>query len=131
MLCGFAVAVFAVINGPYRDFAQGGLLRRLRLDGGEYEAWTVVFRAAPTGACPRTAQPHSDGRDKSREYSRPEQVAAIIQGLEGAMVSVIVLRPQMYLLSLQSHLPNHLQPFRDNLYRNYHKTKNFASGDEI
>jgi hypothetical protein len=31
----------------------------------------------------------------------------------------------------QSHLPDHLQPFRDYLYLHYRVTKSFASGDEI
>jgi hypothetical protein len=65
------------------------------------------------------------------EYTRPDQVAAMVDGIEKARVPVIVLRPQMYSPSLQRDLPDHLQPFRDYLYLHYHKTRSFASGDEI
>jgi hypothetical protein len=65
------------------------------------------------------------------EYTRPEQVVAILQGIERTKVPVIVLRPQMYSPGLQNHVPDHLQPFRDNLYRHYSKTRSFAGGDEI
>jgi hypothetical protein len=63
------------------------------------------------------------------EYTRPEQVREIIDEIERAQVPVIVLRPRMY--SPSDGLPDHLQPFRDDLYRHYDKIKNFASGDEI
>jgi hypothetical protein len=63
------------------------------------------------------------------EYTRPEQVASIVQGIERARVPVIVLRPMMY--SPSWNLPDHLQPFRNDLYLHYRKTKSFASGDEI
>jgi hypothetical protein len=65
------------------------------------------------------------------EYTRPDQVAAMVQGIARTQVPVIVLRPQMYAPSSQCHLPDHLQPFRDYLYVHYRKTKVFASGDEI
>jgi hypothetical protein len=65
------------------------------------------------------------------EYTRPEQVTAIVEGIEKTKVPVIVLRPGMYLPDTQSHLPDHLQPFRDDLYLHYRNTKNFASGDQI
>jgi hypothetical protein len=65
------------------------------------------------------------------EYTRPEQVAAIVQGIERTKVSVIVLRPQMYLPSPQNHLSDHLQPFRDDLYLHYRETMSFPSGDQI
>jgi len=65
------------------------------------------------------------------EYTRPDQVAAIVQGIDRTEVPVIVLRPQMYSPSLLSRLPDHLQPFRDYLHLHYRETKVFASGDEI
>jgi len=65
------------------------------------------------------------------EYTRPEQVAAIVQGIEKTKVPVIVLRPTMYSPDWQGHLPDHLGPFRDDLYLHYRKTQSFASGDEI
>jgi hypothetical protein len=65
------------------------------------------------------------------EYTRPEQVSAIVQGIERTKVPVIVLRPEMYSPRPQSHWPDHLQPFRDDLYLHYRKAQTFASGDEI
>jgi hypothetical protein len=65
------------------------------------------------------------------EYTRPEQVDAIMRGIESAKVPVIVLRPEMYSPNLQNRLADHLQPFRDYLYLHYRKTKSFPSGDEI
>lgn len=63
------------------------------------------------------------------EYTRPEQVTEIVDGIERARVPIIVLRPRMY--SPSDGLPDHLQPFRDYLYRHYDKVKTFVSGDEI
>lgn len=63
------------------------------------------------------------------EYTRPEQVTAIVEGIERVKVPVIVLRPRMYLPS--PDLPDHLEPFRSYLYDHYRKTKSFPSGDEI
>ena len=65
------------------------------------------------------------------EYTRPEQVDAIVQGIERVKVPVIVLRSQMYSPSSQNRLADHLQPFRDYLYLHYRKVKSFSSGDEI
>jgi hypothetical protein len=65
------------------------------------------------------------------EYTRPEQVDAIVQGIERVKVPVIVLRTQMYFPQPQNHSADHLQPFRDYLYLHYRKTKSFPSGDEI
>jgi hypothetical protein len=65
------------------------------------------------------------------EYTRPEQVASIVQGIEKARVPVIVLRSGMYASSVQSHLPDHLQLFRNDLYLHYRETMNFPSGDQI
>jgi hypothetical protein len=65
------------------------------------------------------------------EYTRPEQVDAIVQGIERAKVPLIVLRPGRHVPDLQSQLSDHLQPFRDYLYLHYRKTKSFPSGDEI
>jgi len=65
------------------------------------------------------------------EYTRPEQVTAIVQGIEDTKAPVIVLMPQMYLPNYRDNLPDHLQPFRDDLYLRYRKTKSFAGGYEV
>jgi len=65
------------------------------------------------------------------EYTRPEQVTEIVDGIDRRRVPVIVLRPRMYSPSELNGLPDHLQPFRDYLYLHYDKVKSFPSGDEI
>jgi len=65
------------------------------------------------------------------EYTRPDQVAAIVQGIERVKVPVIVLRQKKDSAGARDQLPDHLQPFRDNLHLHYRKTKTFPSGDEI
>jgi hypothetical protein len=65
------------------------------------------------------------------EYTRPDQVAAIVQGIERVKVPVIVLRTQRNPPRSWDQLPDHLQPFRDDLYLHYRKIITFASGDEI
>jgi hypothetical protein len=65
------------------------------------------------------------------EYTRPEQVAAIVQGIDKAKVPLMVLRQRMYISSVPNQPSDHLQPFRDYLYQHYRKTESFASGDEI
>lgn len=65
------------------------------------------------------------------EYTRPEQVAAIVQGIERVTVPVIVMKPQRNTSSSWDQLPDHLQPFRDELKLHYRNTITFPSGDEI
>jgi hypothetical protein len=65
------------------------------------------------------------------EYTRPEQVASIVRGIEKTKVPVIVLISGMYLPGAQSHLPDHLQPFRDDLYAHYRRTQSFSGGYEV
>lgn len=65
------------------------------------------------------------------EYTRPEQVTDIVNGIERVKVPLIVLRPGMYSPTFPNELPDHLQPFRDDLYTHYRKTVSFASGDEV
>jgi hypothetical protein len=43
----------------------------------------------------------------------------------------MVLRQQMYIASVPNQPSDHLQPFREYLYRHYRKAETFASGDEI
>lgn len=65
------------------------------------------------------------------EYTRPEQVIEIVRGIERVRVPVIVLRQQMYLPDSASQIPDHLKPFRVNLYSHYRKAHVFQSGDEV
>jgi hypothetical protein len=65
------------------------------------------------------------------EYTRPEQVTEIVEGIERVGVRIIVLRPAMYRPTSGDLLPDHLQPFRDNLYLHYRREHVFQSGDEV
>jgi hypothetical protein len=65
------------------------------------------------------------------EYSRPEQIAAVIKALERNRVPLLILRPSMYIPHLLGYPSDHLQPFQDYLYRNYHQKKVFLTDDEV
>ncbi len=65
------------------------------------------------------------------EYGRPEQIAAVIEGLEKNHVPLLLLRQSMYLPHLLGYSADHLQPFQDYLYQNYRRTKTFPTGDEV
>ena len=66
----------------------------------------------------------------SGEYCRPEQVTAVVESLEKNTVPIMILQPPMYSPVTEAHTADHLQPFRDYLFRHYRKTKTFASGFE-
>ncbi len=71
-----------------------------------------------------------DGLDVS-EYTRPEQVTALVQGLEAHQVPLMILASEEQ-YPLATGLPsNHLAPFRDYLCQNYQRTSIFATGDEL
>jgi hypothetical protein len=65
------------------------------------------------------------------EYTRPGQVAAIVQGIERVKVPIVVMRGQRNPPASWDELPDHLQPFRDELRLHYRNTITFPSGDEI
>jgi hypothetical protein len=62
----------------------------------------------------------------SGEYSRPEQIAAVIAGLERTHTPLLVLHPAMYTPHSLGYRADHLKPFQDYLYQHYHRTKVFA-----
>jgi hypothetical protein len=64
------------------------------------------------------------------EFTRPEQVTAVIQDLDAKHVPLIVLRP-ISNRRLQPDNVDHSQPFRDYLYQHYRRTKIFSTGDEV
>jgi hypothetical protein len=64
------------------------------------------------------------------EFSRPEQIAAAIQGLERTRTPLLVLLPVMYVPHRLGYTADHLQPFQDYLYLHYRRTKIFANGNE-
>lgn len=65
------------------------------------------------------------------EYSRPEQVAEVVEGLEKKKVSLMIWWPQMYTPGAFGRSADHLQPLRDYLFLHYRKTKSFADGYEV
>lgn len=65
------------------------------------------------------------------EFSRPEQIAAVVAGLERTKTPLLVLLPVMYVPHLLGHKADHLQPFQDYLYLHYRKTKTFSNGEEV
>jgi hypothetical protein len=65
------------------------------------------------------------------EYTRPEQIAAVIEALQTNRVRMLILRPSMYIPHLLGYPSDHLQMFQDYLYRNYHQTTTFLTGDEV
>jgi hypothetical protein len=65
------------------------------------------------------------------EYSRPEQIAAAVEGLERTRTPLLVLMPVMYVPHSLGYKADHLQPFQDYLYLHYRRTKIFANGNEV
>ena len=72
----------------------------------------------------------NDGFDTS-EYTRPEQVTALVKALDTHPAPLIIL-PSSKKYPRRTGLPSdHLGPFRDYLCRNYTFTRSFATGDEL
>jgi hypothetical protein len=65
------------------------------------------------------------------EFSRPEQIAAAIEGLERTRTPLLLLLPVMYVPHLLGDKADHLQPFQDYLYLHYRRTKIFSNGEEV
>ncbi len=67
------------------------------------------------------------------EYSRPEQVAAVVQSLETHRVRYVLWSPE----DLDEYAPwsgpagDHLGPLRSYLYTHYHLARTFANGKQI
>ena len=65
------------------------------------------------------------------EFSRPEQIAAAVNGLERTQTPLLVLKPVMYVPHLLGYKADHLQPFQEYLYLHYRRTKIFPNGNEV
>jgi hypothetical protein len=65
------------------------------------------------------------------DYTRPEQVAALVEALKTHPVPLMVLRQSRSYLFVPDSEQNHLGPFRDYVSRNYRMAKTFPSGDEM
>ena len=91
-----------------------------------------MFFGMPTMYVPlRLQNPAPIQAPAPSEYTRPEQIAAVIEALQTYRVRMLILRPSMYIPHLLGYPSDHLQMFQDYLYRNYHQTTTFLTGDEV
>ena len=65
------------------------------------------------------------------EYTRPWQVAALIEALDSHHVSMLVLRRTHDFLWAAGSPSDHLEPLRIYVSQNYRMTKTFPTGDEV
>jgi len=65
------------------------------------------------------------------DYTRPWQVAALIEALEDRQVSMLVLRRTHDFLWAVGSPSDHLEPLRIYVRENYRWTKTFPTGDEV
>jgi hypothetical protein len=65
------------------------------------------------------------------DYTRPEQVQALVESLEAHRTPMIVLRGSAQLLKSTGLPSDHLGPFRAFLLTNYEVTKRFDTGDDV
>jgi hypothetical protein len=71
-----------------------------------------------------------DGFDAS-EYTRPEQVTALVHALEKHRLPLLILHRSANLLRPTGSPSDHLQPFRVYLCQNYRLTRTFATKDDV
>jgi hypothetical protein len=71
-----------------------------------------------------------DGVDTT-EYTRPEQVVALIQALETHPVPLIILRGSKDFPQAEDSPSDHSEPFRAYLLKNYRHVRSFPVGDEV
>jgi hypothetical protein len=68
---------------------------------------------------------------ENTEYTRPEQVAELIRALETHPVPLLILsRSESLLQPTQRSPSDNLDPFRSYLFKNYHLTRTFSTGDD-
>jgi hypothetical protein len=65
------------------------------------------------------------------EYTRPEQVAALVQGLEKHHVPLLILRQSDELLTPTRSPSDHLEPFRTYVLQNYRLARTFPTKDDV
>jgi hypothetical protein len=71
-----------------------------------------------------------EGVDPS-DYTRPEQVSAVVEALQNCRVPLLVLRQSRIYLFAKKSASNHLGPLQEYISRNYQLTKTFRTGDEV
>jgi hypothetical protein len=65
------------------------------------------------------------------EYTRPEQVVALVESLESHQTPMLVLTRSREYIWVKDSPSDHLGPFRAYVSRNYQITKTFSTGDEV
>jgi hypothetical protein len=65
------------------------------------------------------------------DYTRPWQVAALIEALQRRQVSMLVLRRTHEFLWAEGSPSDHLEPLRVYVSQNYRLTRTFQTGDEV
>ena len=65
------------------------------------------------------------------EYTRPQQISALVEALESHYVPLLILRRSRDFLFTKDSPSNHLEPIRVYVARNYQLTKTFPTGDEV
>jgi hypothetical protein len=64
------------------------------------------------------------------DFTRPSHVVGLVQALDVNRVPLLLLLPGGYLPRPADHATDHMQPFRDYLFKHYEIGKRFATGDE-
>ncbi|HWW22592.1 MAG TPA: hypothetical protein VNY78_01760 [Edaphobacter sp.] len=67
----------------------------------------------------------------SSEYTRPQQIFALVEALESHPVPLLILRRSHDFLFTKDSPSDHLEPIRVYVTRNYQLTKTFPTGDEV
>lgn len=65
------------------------------------------------------------------EYTRPQQISALVEALESHPVPLLILRRSRDFLFAKDSPSDHLEPIRVYVTRNYQLTKTFPTGDEV
>jgi hypothetical protein len=65
------------------------------------------------------------------EYTRPQQMIALVDALESYRLPLIVIRQSRDFLEVRASPCDHLTPFRIYLTRNYRLEKTFLTGDDV
>jgi hypothetical protein len=141
-----SAALVLALVGPVRTQVRWSLDldlpggRTAFTDRGQYEeyAWVLAhthpgqfFIAMPMYLPFHLLNPAPVGGFDTSEYTRPEQVTALVRALETHSVPLIILPSSKKYLHATGLPSDHLGPFRDYLCRNYALTQTFATGDEL
>ena len=122
----------------YLDLPSG---RAALLDPGLWEEYRwardhtrpgqYFFGLSPLYAALRLRNPTPIEGLHPSEYTRPEQVTALVEGLERHHVPLLILRQSNNLLTSTRSPSDHLDPFRTYVFQNYMLIRTFATKDDV